>query len=474
MPTMKTITAAQPATAEPLADAIQRIVGENAYLCYQCLKCTSGCPLAEHFDLNPNQVMRSVQLGDASVLESKAIWLCASCETCTTRCPQGIDIAAVMDALRIEARRRGLPAAIPEVDRFARLFLADVRLMGRLHEVGLMAGLNLLNRNLFKDMDMAVEMLKRGKLHLVSWPTRSPKPGTVKAVEPAPNRIAYYPGCSLHSSAGEYHHTIEAIAEKLDLELVEPPGWICCGSSPAHSTDRVLATKYPVVNLSIVEQMGVAEVTTPCAACYSRFKTAAHEMAHNPEMARQVNQEIGYEYAGKVRVMHLVETLVEKVGLDRIEKEVKKPLQGLKVACYYGCYITRPAEITGAEHPEYPMEMDYLMRRLGAEPVAWDYKTDCCGGSLGLTQTPLAHEMTAKVLRNAKARGADAIVTVCPLCHVNLDGRQAQIKELGFAMPILYVTQLAALAFGLEEKAALLEKNLVDPRPLLREMGLVD
>lgn len=473
MPKTQT-TAAPSATNEPLAEAIRRIVGENAYLCYQCLKCTSGCPLAEHFDLTPNQVMRSVQLGDASVLGSKAIWLCASCETCTTRCPQGIDIAAVMDALRIEARRRGIPPAVPEVDRFARLFLIDVKLMGRLHEVGLMAGLNLLNRNLFKDMDMAVEMLKRGKLHLVSLPTRPPKPGQVKAVEPATNRVAYYPGCSLHSSAGEYHRTIEAIAEKLDLELIEPPGWICCGSSPAHSTDRVLATQYPIINLSIIEQMGLREVTTPCAACYSRFKTAAHEMAHNSEMAQQIKGEIGYDYAGKVRVMHLVETLVEKAGLDRIEKAVEKPLHGLKVACYYGCYITRPAEITGAEHPEYPMDMDHLMRRLGAEPVMWDYKTDCCGGSLGLTQTPLAHEMAARVLRNAKARGADAVVTVCPLCHVNLDGRQAQIKELGFAMPVLYATQLAALAFGLGEKAALLEKNLVDPRPVLREKGLVD
>jgi len=474
MPVTKATIAAPPATAESLADAVQRIIGENVYLCYQCFKCTSGCPLAEHFDLTPNQVMRSVQLGDERVLESKTIWLCASCETCTTRCPQGLDIAGVMDALRIEARRRGIPPAIPEVDRFARLFLTDVKLMGRLHEVGLMAGLNLLNRNLFKDMDMAVEMFKRGKLHLVALPTRPPSPDAVKPVTPAANKIAYYPGCSLHSSAGEYHHTIEAVAEKLDLELVEPPGWICCGSSAAHSTDRVLATRYPVVNLSIIEQMGLEEVTTPCAACYSRFKTAAHEVAENPEMARQVSAEIGYEYGGKVRIMHLVEALIEKVGLDRIEKEVKKPLKGLKVACYYGCYITRPAEITGAEHPEYPMELDDLMRRLGAEPVAWDYKTDCCGGSLGLTQTPLAHEMTAKVLRNAKARGADAIVTVCPLCHVNLDGRQAQIKDLGFAMPVLYATQLAALALGLEEKAALLEKNLVDPRPLLRDKGLID
>jgi heterodisulfide reductase subunit B len=460
-------------TRQPLAQTVADHIGENAYLCYQCVKCTSGCPLVEHMDLTPNQVLRAVQLGDESVLESKTIWICASCQTCTTRCPQGIDIAAIMDELRIEAKRRGIKPVIPEVDKFGRLFLTDVRLMGRLHEVGLMAGLNLVTGNLFKDMDLALEMFKRNKLHIFALPTRPPRPGKVRPVEPAPNKIAYYPGCSLHSSAAEYGKTTEAIAEVLDLELVEPPGWICCGSSPAHSTDHVLATRYPVVNLSIVEQMGMEEVAAPCSACYIRFKTAAHEMAHNPAMARQVNEEIGYEYQGKVRVMHLVEALIEKVGLDKIEAAVKRPLEGLKVACYYGCYLTRPADITGAEHPEYPMEMDYLLGRLGAEVVDWDYKTDCCGGSLGLTQTPIAHEMTAQVLRNAHQRGADAVVTVCPLCHVNIDGRQGQIQDLGFAMPIFYATQLAAIAFGLGEKAAMLNKNLVDPRPLLRERGLI-
>jgi heterodisulfide reductase subunit B len=323
-------------------------------------------------------------------------------------------------------------------------------------------------------MDLAVEMLKRRKLPILpSLPTRAPKPGGVKRVEPAPNKIAYYPGCSSHSSAAEYGKTTEAMAKALNLELVEPPGWICCGSSPAHSTDHVLATKYPVINLSIIEQMGLEEVTAPCSACYIRFKAAAHEMEHNPEMARKVSEEIGYEYQGKVRVMHLVEALIDKVGLDKIEEAVKKPLEGLKVACYYGCYLTRPADITGAEHPEYPMEMDYLMQRLGAEVVDWDYKTDCCGGSLGLTQTPIAHEMTAKLLRNAHERGAEAVVTVCPLCHVNIDGRQGQIKDLGFAIPVLYATQLAAIALGLGEQAALLNKNLIDPRPLLREKGLI-
>jgi heterodisulfide reductase subunit B len=457
----------------PLAQIVADNIDENVFLCYQCVKCTSGCPLAEHMDLHPNQVMRAAQLNDESVLESKTIWVCASCQTCTTRCPQGIDIAAIMDELRIESKRRGIKPAIPEVDKFGRLFLTDIRLMGRLHEVGLMAGLNLVTGNPFKDMDLAIEMLKRNKLHIFSLPTRAPKPEKVKEVTPAANQIAYYPGCSLHSSAAEYGKTTEAIAKVLDLELVEPPGWICCGSSPAHSTDHVLATKYPVVNLSIIEQMGLEEVTAPCSACYIRFKTAAHEMAHNPAMARRVNEEMGYEYRGSVRVMHLVEALIDKVGLDRIEQAVAKPLEGLKIACYYGCYLTRPADITGAEHPEYPMELDYLMQRLGADVVDWDYKTDCCGGSLGLTQTPIAHEMTAKLLRNAHDRGADAVVTVCPLCHVNIDGRQGQIKDLGFEMPILFATQLAAIAFGLGEKTAMLNKNLVDPRPLLREKALI-
>ena len=459
---------------QSLAQSIADHIGENVYLCYQCVKCTSGCPVAEHMDLHPNQVLRMVQLGDDSVLESKTIWLCAACQTCTTRCPQGIDIAAIMDELRIEAKRRGIKPAIPEVDRFARLFMTDVRLLGRLYEVGLMGGLNVVNRNLFKDMDLALEMLKRRKLAILpSLPIRPPKPGKVKPVEPAPNKIAYYPGCSLHKSAAEYGRTTEAMAKALDLELVEPPGWVCCGSSPAHSTDHLMANYYPVVNLSIIEQMGLEEVTAPCSACYIRFKSAAHEMDHNPDMARQVNEKIGYEYQGNVRVMHIVEALLEKVGLDKIEAAVKKPLEGLKVACYYGCYITRPADITGAEHPEYPMEMDYLLQSLGAEVIDWDYKTDCCGGGLGLTQTHLAHEMTAKVLRNAHERGAEAVVTVCPLCHINIDGRQAQIKDLGFSMPVFYATQLATVALGLEEKTAMLNKNLVDPRPLLREKGLI-
>jgi tetratricopeptide (TPR) repeat protein len=128
--------------------------------------------------------------------------------------------------------------------------------------------------------------------------------------------------------------------------------------------------------------------------------------------------------------------------------------------------ITRPAALTGAEHPEYPTRMDDLLRALGADPVDWSYKTECCGGALGVSQTPIALEMSRKVLENARECGAEAVVTMCPMCHMNLDARQPQIG-LDPAMPVLHATQLAALAFGLEAKAAALEKNVIDPRPLL-------
>lgn len=449
---------------QTLAEIIRRDIGENVFLCYQCVKCSSGCPLVEYMDLMPNQVMRSVQLGDESVLESKTIWLCASCQTCTTRCPQGLDIAGTMDALRIEAQKRGIPSPIPEIEKFSKLFLTDIGLFGRLYEVGLMAGMNLSTGKIMKDMDMGLEMLKRRKLKLIPSLTRPPK--KVTPVEPAPNKVAYYPGCSLHSTAAEYDHTVRDVAGVLDLELVEPPGWTCCGSTPAHSTDHTMATVLPMRTLATVEQMGLDTVTAPCSACFARMKTAAHTVATDESMAQAVEAKTGYAYRGTVNVQHLLDTIVDRVGVEKIAAKVKKPLQGLKVACYYGCLVTRPPEITGAKHPEYPMEMDEVIRALGGEPVDWSYKTECCGGALTLTQTPLSLAMTRKILQNAHDCGANALAAVCPLCHINLDARQNQIKDLEFKIPAFYLTQLMALAFGLGEKKAALHKNIIDPMPV--------
>ncbi len=174
-----------------LSQLIERELSDNVFLCYQCVKCASGCPLADHFDLTPNQVMRAVQLNDESVLEANTIWLCASCQTCTTRCPQGLDVAGVMDALSIEARRRDIAPAVPEVARFNRLFLQDIGLFGRLYEVGLMAGRNLTGGQPTRDLALGIEMLKRGKLKLLPSVARRPK--RVQPESPAASKIAYYP-----------------------------------------------------------------------------------------------------------------------------------------------------------------------------------------------------------------------------------------------------------------------------------------
>jgi heterodisulfide reductase subunit B len=453
-----------PDDAEPLARTIEEDIAENVFLCYQCGKCSSGCPVVDHMDLMPNQVMRAIQLNDKSVLESKTIWLCASCQTCTTRCPQNLDIAGIMDALRIEAKRLGKPVPLPDIPLFNKLFLNNVDRFGRVYELGLMGAMNVLSGKPFANMAMGMGMMKRGKLNFLPSVTRPPK--KVEPVEKTENTVAYYPGCSLHASAREYDDSIRGVAGALGMNLVEPPGWICCGSSPAHSSDHKVATVLPIRNLSTVEQMGLDSVTAPCSACYARMKAAAHTMASDGEMAKEVEAEIGRSYEGKVKVKSLIETLMEKAGPEKVAEFTKKPLSGLKAACYYGCLVTRPPQITQADHPEYPKQMEQLVEALGAETIDWSYKTDCCGGTLGLTQTSLALEMTRKVLQNAHDCGADLVVTVCPLCHVNLDARQSEIA-MDFKIPVLYLTQLMAYAFGFDEKQTRLKKNFVDPEPLL-------
>jgi heterodisulfide reductase subunit B len=213
-------------------------------------------------------------------------------------------------------------------------------------------------------------------------------------------------------------------------------------------------------------------VVAPCLGCYQRFRAGAQEVAHNADLAAEVADRIGYEYQGTVETFHAVGALLERVGIDAIHARVRKPLKGLKVASYYGCATTRPPKYTGSDSPENPTSMEEIVRALGAEPVDWSYKTDCCGGSLGITQTSLALELSAKIIESARDSGADIMINACPLCQVNVESRQVQM-DLGFEMPCLYITQLMALAFGLEESKAELDKNMIDPRPVLQERGIL-
>lgn len=454
-----------------LAQRIFEELGENVYLCYQCVKCTSGCPVGDFFDWQPNQIMRAVQLGQEDIaLEAHTPWLCAACQVCTTRCPQGLNINAIMEFLTREAVDRGVEPPVPEAKTFNEAFMREVHLWGRAYEPGLMAEMKLRHReHLFDDMDLYMAMLKKRKVHLI--PKLGCPPRSVKPVPGAADAVAYYPGCSLHSMATEFNESATAVCETLGMTLVEPKGWVCCGSTAAHRTDPAEATRLPMENLAIIEQSGFREVTMPCAACFNRHKAAQFDIRHNPQHKAEVDEAIDYAYRDSVQVTTLIQSIMRNVGTEIVAAKVQKPLQGLRVVSYYGCLLTRPPQITEAEHPENPTDMDELLAALGAEVVDWSYKTTCCGASHSLTRPDIVLQLSGNLISHARESGADMIAVACPLCHLNLDGRQMQMK-LDKPMPVLYFTQLMALALGLPEKAAL-RKNLVDPQPLLRERSLL-
>lgn len=277
--------------------------------------------------------------------------------------------------------------------------------------------------------------------------------------------LAYYPGCSLHGTSAEFDASFRATARALDLTLQEIPGWECCGNTAAHSINRLLSVALPVNELAKVEQdMRLDAVAVPCAACYSRFKTGAHEI-EDPAVARDVAAVVGRGYQGGVTVQNLIDVYHDAVGLEALTARVTRPFSGLRIACYYGCLLTRPPKVTQADDPEYPTHMDDVVRALGCEPVEWNYKTDCCGASLALTEQGIVDDLVKRIVADARACGADAIAVACPLCQVNLDGRQTEIarkSEAWRSLPVIFLSQLVGRAIGLGDKELGLKKHLVD------------
>ncbi|MEW6377461.1 MAG: heterodisulfide reductase-related iron-sulfur binding cluster [Thermodesulfobacteriota bacterium] len=462
------------------AETVRRETGENVFLCYQCQKCSSGCPVVEHFDLAPNQVMRAVQLGQKEMaLNSKTIWLCAMCETCATRCPHDINITKIMDVLKIMAKNEGIEPKVPSVPLFYQAALRGIKWFGRMYEAGLMGEIYLRQMmsgqlnfgQVWKnDMPLALKMFRNGKLNF--FPTFGKPKSKVKA-SGQKDGIAYFPGCSLHGTSKEYDLSTQAVFNKLGVSLHEPKGWGCCGTTPTHSTDHYLSTLLPLKNVALMRGEGFNHITTPCPSCFLRMRVALKETEEDEHLRKRIRQAIPNLSSNGMKIEHLLNTVTEGVGYQQVGSKVIHPLKGLKVVCYYGCIITRPPKITQVKDYEYPTNMDRLMKMLGITSLDWSYKTRCCGVSLGITQLPIALELSRKILRNAKSVGADAIVVACPLCHVNLDARQKQIEEgfkETFQLPIIYFTQLMGLAFGLKTEELGLDKHFVDPLPLLHRL----
>jgi heterodisulfide reductase subunit B len=279
-------------------------------------------------------------------------------------------------------------------------------------------------------------------------------------------KISYYPGCALHGTSLEYDESIRAIGHMLGVELCELPDWNCCGASSAHATDESLAYGLAARNLAIAERQGM-DVVVPCAACYGRLKAAEKETLSGygaPAVHRNF------------RVLNLLEFIVTSGLTEKIGALKKRPLNGLKVVCYYGCLLVRPPKVTGAGNCENPEEMDRLMGLLGAESIPWSYKTDCCGGSLVLSRGDIVRRLTRKLFDKALEAGAEAIVVACPLCQSNLDSRQEEIsREAGkrYELPILYFTELMGLAMGYQDARKWFKRHFISPMKLLTSKGLV-
>jgi heterodisulfide reductase subunit B2 len=287
--------------------------------------------------------------------------------------------------------------------------------------------------------------------------------------------IAYYPGCSLHGIALEYGRSAALVCRRLGIRLIKVEDWNCCGATAAHSLDRGLTLGLSARNLSIVNRMKLDRVVTPCAGCFSRLRGCSHEIEKSKATRKELEERIGAPLTNLPEVTHLLQLMVESVGLKNLADAVTRPLKGMRLAAYYGCLLTRPKAVARFDDPEQPTSMDRLLRAMGADTVQWSHKAECCGGGFAASETGIVIDLGGQVLEAARQAGADAIVVACPMCQVNLDARQQAIEEdrgTRYNLPVVYFTQLMGVACGLSTRQMRLGGMLVSPLPLLRRAGL--
>lgn len=287
-------------------------------------------------------------------------------------------------------------------------------------------------------------------------------------------RYAYFPGCSLESTGWDFDRSTRAVCAALGIELVDIPEWVCCGSTPAHSANATLSVALPVMNLLKAKEMGLP-VLTACASCYARFRTANDTVKNDPEERARAERVTGKAYDGGVEVRHLLDVLVNDLGIDEVVDKIRRPLGGMKVASYYGCLLTRPPQVVSFDDTEHPSTMDRLLTAIGAEAVEWPYKTECCGASLAITRPGIVNRLSHRILSMAREAGAQCLSVACPLCESNLDLRQGDAGKAHGALPetpVLYITQLLGLALGLSRQDLGLNALTVSAEPLLAASGV--
>ncbi len=269
-------------------------------------------------------------------------------------------------------------------------------------------------------------------------------------------RYAYFPGCSAHSTGISYTKSYDYVALAAGVELAEIPDWNCCGASAAHAESELLGDALPARSLALAEEaFGDAPVLAPCAGCYQHLKTATAHAQESEEVRTQVESIIGRPWAASAYVANGLEPFLPQEAQERIAARVCRPLDGLKVACYYGCALLRPTEVCAFDDDEQPRTMEQLVSLSGAQPIEWNFKNECCGASHQVTVPSLGRTMVRRIFENAHANGADAIACACPLCMLNLDMREAEVNAArakedlpALDIPVYYFTELLAASMG--------------------------
>lgn len=259
--------------------------------------------------------------------------------------------------------------------------------------------------------------------------------------------FTYYPGCTLRTKAKELDAYARASAEALGIRLEEPDEWQCCGGAYTTAVNET-ATKLSAVRALLAAKELGRPLITVCSACHNVIKQTNYDIIHNSSIASKVNTYLGLEtpYNGETKVYHYLEMLRDVIGFDKLAEKVVYPLKGRRIAAYYGCLLLRPSKALAMDDPENPTIIEDFIRAIGGTPVIYARRNECCGGYITLEDKAQASKLSSAVMKDAEDKGAEMIITACPLCMYNLR------KNSGSELPVYYFTELLAEALGLKEE----------------------
>lgn len=287
-------------------------------------------------------------------------------------------------------------------------------------------------------------------------------------------QLAYYPGCSLQQSSALYDVQSRRIFSELGAELIEIDDWNCCGATSAGKVDDFMAAAMPARNIGIAERAGFSEMVIPCSACYSRTLVAQKRMQDDPALKEEINDELGAKVNGALKISSILEALEDRVEAGTLKDRVVHKMTGLRPVCYYGCMLTRfPYTVAVPDDVENPQGMERILKALKIKAVDWNYKTACCGASAAVNDPETSHNLMARIMKDAVARGANCFVTTCPMCQMNLDVQQDAIcrnNDIEARLPVFFITEIIGAAMDIPPEELQTDRHFIDGTILLKEL----